>query len=308
MNQEETEKKIAELEAEMVRPDFWQDKSRAQKIIKELQDLKSGRDAGEGFGPYDDHSAVLTIFSGAGGDDAEDFSRILLEMYTRYVARAGFSVRLLHEHKNDHGGYRNVSLEISGNARVGAARAASGAYGTLKNESGVHRLVRISPFNAKKLRHTSFSLVEVVPVFEKTSPNAVEIPENELRVEFSRSSGPGGQNVNKRETAVRLVHIPTNLSAHSENERSQAQNKEKALQILKGKLFRALEEERVKKEQGMYVSKTTSIEWGNQIRSYVLHPYKMVKDHRTNVETSKADDVLSGEIDQFIEAERALEK
>lgn len=278
----------------MAASDFWNNPQQAQALIKELQDLKRKKD---GVGEYDDHDAIMTIFSGAGGDDSEDFSRILLTMYTKYAANKNWSIKLVHENQNDHGGYRNVTIEIGG----------KNVYGTLKHESGVHRLVRISPFSSKKLRHTSFSLVEVIPKFEiGASKNDLEIPESDLRVEFSRSSGPGGQNVNKRETAVRLVHIPTNLSASSDNERSQAQNKEKALQILKGKLYKALEEERVTKEKGMYISKTTSIEWGNQIRSYVMHPYKMVKDHRTDVETSNIDAVLEGDIDEFIEAERVL--
>jgi peptide chain release factor 2 len=151
-------------------------------------------------------------------------------------------------------------------------------------------------------------MVEVIPKFEKIKGGAddISIPEDELRVEFSRSSGPGGQNVNKRETAVRVVHIPTNLSAESQNERSQLQNKEKAISVLKGKIYKALEEDRVSKEKGMYISKTTQIEWGNQIRSYVLHPYKMVKDHRTNVETSNVDSVLAGNLDEFIEAEKNI--
>lgn len=291
--------RIAELEAAMVAPDFWNNPQQAQALIKELQDLKRKKD---GVGEYDHLDAIMTIFSGAGGDDSEDFSRILLSMYMKYIARKGWSASLVHENQNDHGGYRNVTIEIRG----------TDVYGTLKNESGVHRLVRISPFNAKKLRHTSFSLVEVIPKFEiggragGATAHDLEIPDTDLRVEFSRSSGPGGQNVNKRETAVRLVHIPTNLSASSDNERSQAQNKEKALQILKGKLFKALEEERVTKEKGMYVSKTTSIEWGNQIRSYVMHPYKLVKDHRTDVETSNIDGVLEGDLNEFIAAERVL--
>lgn len=287
----EIDKKIEDIESLMSNPNFWEDKHRAQTLIKELQDLKQQK---EGGGPYDKNDAIMTIFSGAGGDDAEDFSRMLLSMYLKYFSKQGWGVKVLHENQNDHGGYRNVTVEISG----------KNIYRTLKNESGVHRLVRVSPFNAKKLRHTSFSLVEVIPKFEKVTE--IDIPEGELKVEFSRSSGPGGQNVNKRETSVRVVHIPTNISAHSENERSQAQNKEKAIQILKGKLYLALEEERVKKEQGMYISKTTSIEWGNQIRSYVLHPYKMVKDHRTDAETSNVDEVLAGNIEIFIEAEKNL--
>ncbi len=287
----EIDKKIAEHEAAMTDPNFWADKNQAQRIIKELGDLKAVK---EGQGRYDRGDAIMTIFSGAGGDDAEDFSSILLSMYLKFASKNGWRITVLHENKNDHGGYRNVTIEIEG----------KNVYGTLKKESGVHRLVRISPFNAKKMRHTSFSLVEVIPKFEKVTD--LEIPETELRVEFSRSSGPGGQNVNKRETAVRVVHIPTNISVHADGERSQAQNREKAMQILRGKIFKALEDERVKKEGEMYISKTTSIEWGNQIRSYVFHPYKMVKDHRTDAETSNVDAVLGGDIDLFIEAEKGL--
>lgn len=275
----------------MQAPDFWNDKDSAQGAIKELQNLK---DELEGVGKYDKGDAVVTIFSGAGGDDAEDFSNILLQMYLKYFDKKGWSYSVIHKNENDHGGYRNITLEVSG----------KGVYGTLKNESGVHRLVRISPFNAKKLRHTSFSMVEVIPKFEKLGE--FSIPEDDLRVEYSRSSGPGGQNVNKRETAVRVVHIPTNLAVHVETERSQAQNKERALAMLEAKLYKMMDEERKAKERGMYVSKTTSIEWGNQIRSYVLHPYKMIKDHRTEVEVRDVDKVLDGNLDEFIEAERGL--
>lgn len=290
------ESELAQLEAEMLSADFWSDKNKAQAVIKRIQDVKTEI---EGVGRYDAGHAVMTIFSGAGGDDAEDFSAMLLSMYLKFCERKNYGVTVLHTNDNDHGGYRNVTVEISGR----------GVYGTLKNESGVHRLVRISPFNAKSLRHTSFSMVEVIPKFEKTTAKdfGSDIPETDIRVELSRSSGPGGQNVNKRETAVRVVHIPTNLSAQSDNERSQGQNKEKALEILYGKIYKALEEERVSKEKGMYISKTTQIEWGNQIRSYVLHPYKMVKDHRTGVETSQVDKVLlEGELDEFIDAEKNL--
>jgi peptide chain release factor 2 len=170
----------------------------------------------------------------------------------------------------------------------------------MKNESGVHRLVRTSPFNAKGLRHTSFALVEFIPKFEKINFNDILIPEEELKIEYSRAGGPGGQNVNKRETAVRIVHLPTNISAHSDGQRSQAQNKDKAMQILKGKIYSWREIEKKKKEQGLYVSKTMEIEWGNQIRSYVLHPYKMVKDHRSGVETAQVNEVLDGDIEKFL--------
>lgn len=283
--------KIKELETRMQSPDFWQDKAKAQAVIKELNELKQEN---SGKGKYDKGDAIMTILSGAGGDDAEDFSRILLDMYCKYFEDKRWSYSVIHKNENDHGGYRNITIEIKGNS----------AYGTLKNESGVHRLVRVSPFSSKSLRHTSFSLVEVIPKFEKTGE--IIIPENELKIEFSKSSGPGGQNVNKRETAVRVVHLPTNLSVHASGERSQAQNREKALEILKGKIYRLREEERKKKEQGLYVSKTMEIEWGNQIRSYVFHPYKMIKDHRTDVEVRDIDKVLEGNLDEFIEAEKDL--
>lgn len=294
LSKEEITAKITELEAHMSEVDFWSDKTHAQAVIKEIAELKEKL---AGAGKYDKGNAVMTIFSGAGGDDAEDFSGILLRMYLKFFEKHGFDWKVLHENKNDHGGYRNITLEVHG----------KGAYGTLKNESGVHRLVRISPFNAKKLRHTSFSMVEIIPDFKAHGDDEVVIPDKDLKLEFSRSSGPGGQNVNKRETAVRVVHIPTGIAVHVETERSQEQNRDRALQILKGKLFKVREDERKSAESGMYISKTTDIEWGNQIRSYVLHPYKMVKDHRTGVETSKVDDVLEeGELDAFIEAEREL--
>jgi peptide chain release factor 2 len=291
MDKESLDQQIENLENQMTDSHFWDDKVRAQAIIKEIQELK---DKKEGAGKYDKGSAVMSILSGAGGDDAEDFSNMLFEMYRKYFNKKGWSVSLIHENQNDHGGYRNLTIEIDGN----------NVYGTLKNESGVHRLVRISPFNAKKLRHTSFSLVEVIPKFEKQEE--IDLKPDDIRVELSKAGGPGGQNVNKRETAVRIVHIPTNLSVHVTSERSQAQNKEKALQILKGKIFKRQEEERLAKEKGMQISSTTSIEWGNQIRSYVEHPYKMVKDHRTNVESHNIEAVLNGELDEFIEAEKGL--
>lgn len=284
--------KIEEIEGEMRLSDFWSDKEKAQAKIRELNELKNAK---QGLGKYDNLNAIITIFSGAGGDDAEDFSAILFEMYRKYIDAKNWQTYILHKNENEHRGFRNITFEVIG----------KGSYGVLKNESGVHRLVRISPFNAKKLRHTSFSMVEVTPKLE----NIVDfkIPEEEIEIQFARSSGPGGQNVNKRETAVRIMHKETGISVHVESERSQAQNKEKALELLKGKLFKKREDDRRKEEKGLSISKTVSIEWGSQIRSYVLHPYKMVKDHRTEVEIRDVDKVLNGNIQEFIDAEKNLE-
>lgn len=289
---EEKQKRIEEIEHLMGQNDFWSDKNKAQMMIRELQDLKLSL---EGGSAYDRGDAVITIYAGAGGDDSEDFAAMLANMYQKFSNRSNFSINLLHEHKNEKGGYRNITFEIKG----------KNVYGTLKNESGVHRLVRISPFNAKSLRHTSFAMVEVIPKFDKAMN--IEIPEVDFKVEFTRGGGPGGQNVNKRETAVRVIHLPSKLSVVIATERSQGQNREKAMELIKGKLYAIMEKERIAKEKGMQISVTTEAEWGSQIRSYVLHPYKMVKDHRTNIETSNVEAVLEeGELDEFIEAEKGL--
>jgi peptide chain release factor 2 len=294
---DEIKRQIEQLEQEMQLPGFWDDKRGAQEVLGQYNQLKADL-AGEG--KYDGGNAIITIFSGAGGDDAEDFSRMLFEMYLKYCQKVGFETSLIHENQNDHGGFRNLTFRVQGKTHsTGSGR---GAYGTLKSESGVHRLVRVSPFNAKKLRHTSFSLVEVIPEFKKEEEMVIS-PED-LKIEFARSSGPGGQNVNKRETAVRIVHIPTGISVHADSERTQERNRDQALNILRGKLYKRREEEREAKEKGMYISKTAEIEWGNQIRSYVLHPYKMVKDHRTEVETADVEGVLEGNIDLFLETKK----
>lgn len=259
----------------------------------------------EGFhvflsGKYDKRKAVLQVFAGAGGQDSQDWATMLLRMYERYGNQKGLETEVLEQSFGEGGGpegrigTKQVSLEIRGRY----------AYGFLKREKGVHRLVRISPFSAKALRHTSFALVEVLPdISEKEAE--IKIKPEEIRLETFRSSGPGGQNVNRRESAVRIIHLLTGITVSCQVERSQAQNREKAMKVLIAKLYQlkeAEQEKELKEIKGDFIPAS----WGNQIRSYVLHPYKMVKDLRTDVETSDADGVLDGNLEKFIEAEIKL--
>jgi peptide chain release factor 2 len=322
------------LEKEAEKQDFWNDKERAKNVSQELSDLKetidsieeikkSIKDVGElkeildsdGLynevekiegkikekeketffsGKYDKGNAMLSIYSGAGGQDAQDWAAMLLRMYQRYCESKGFKAEMLDESLGDVGaegrkGIKSVSVSVSGKY----------AYGLLKKETGVHRLVRISPFSAQKLRHTSFALVEVLPEIEE---GEIEIKPDDLRIDFYRSSGPGGQYVNKRDSAVRITHIPSNIVVTCQSERLQGKNKERAMKMLLSKLY-LYNLEKQEKEMSDIKGEKISVSWGNQIRSYVLHPYKLVKDLRTEVESTQPDKVLDGGLEDFIEAE-----
>ncbi len=262
------------------------------KALVEKQEFKtflSGR--------YDKNNAILEIYSGAGGLDSQDWATMLLRMYEKYCASKGFKAIVLHQAYGQAGGpegrigTKSVTMEITG----------SHAYGFLRKESGVHRLVRISPFNAQKLRQTSFALVNILPEI-KGKDVEIEIKPEDLKIDTFRASGPGGQYVNKTESAIRITHIPTGIVVASQTERLQGKNKDSAMKILYAKLYQ-LQEEMHKKKMKEIKGDLVSASWGNQIRSYVLHPYKMVKDLRTQYETSDTEGVLNGDLEKFIEAE-----
>lgn len=261
-------------------------------------------------GKYDRENAILSIYSGAGGQDAQDWATMLLRMYERYCAFKGYKANLLHQSFGEAGGpegrigTKSAILEIRGKF----------AYGFLRKENGVHRLVRISPFSAKQLRHTSFALVEVLPELE--TEKEIKIRPQDLRIDFYRASGPGGQYVNKRESAVRLTHLPTGIVVSCQSERLQGLNRQSAMKILTAKLYQFKEAGEKEKLREIKAAEwraspggrgeKISASWGNQIRSYVLHPYKMVKDLRTKIESSDPERVLDGNLDKFIEEEIKL--
>lgn len=328
--------KIAELEFEIGAPGFWDDPDAAQKVMQELTGLKDavaeqqdlatrysdlstlwqlGMDEGEESvyseiresldgawkdvermeltlmlsGEYDASNAILTLHAGAGGTEAQDWAQMLLRMYVRWAEKKGFSIQTLDLQPGDEAGVKGATLMISGR----------NAYGYLRSEKGVHRLVRISPFDSNARRHTSFAAIDIMPEVDDT----VEIVINpaDLRVDTYRASGAGGQHINKTDSAVRMTHIPTNVVVQCQSERSQIQNREQCMRLLRAKLFE-LERQKQADKLTEIGGEYQAIEWGSQIRSYVFHPYNMVKDHRTSHETGNVQAVMDGELDGFIEA------
>lgn len=321
------------LESESRNEDFWQDRENAQKVQQKINTLKqlinpwhkmegeigdlieiitsSGendpllkdiekdllaiqaelekREIDTYFsGNYDSNNAILSVYAGAGGVDAQDWAEMLMSMFLKYGVQKNLETKIINLSTGQEAGIKSASIEFTGNH----------AYGLLKSESGVHRLVRISPYDADKARHTSFALVEVIPEIDDVD---IEIPESELKIDTYRASGHGGQSVNTTDSAVRITHTPTGTVVTCQNERSQLQNKEQAMKILRSRLAVIRESER-EAELKIIKGDNLSAEWGSQIRSYVLHPYQMVKDHRTNTETSDTKGVLEGNLDLFVNA------
>ena len=241
-------------------------------------------------GPYDSYNAVLSLHAGAGGTEAQDWVSLLYRMYTRYCEKMGYSVKVIDYLDGEEAGIKSVTFEVDGD----------NAYGYLKAEKGVHRLVRISPFDSSGRRHTSFASLDVTPIFDDDT-NDVEIDMDDLRIDTYRSGGAGGQNVNKVSSAIRITHLPTGIVVQCQNERSQLQNKEMAMRILKGKLMELAEQERMA-QMNEIKGEMKRIEWGSQIRSYVFQPYTLVKDHRTGEENGNIQAVMDGDIENFINA------
>ncbi len=323
-------KKMGQLEIEMNEGTFWNDRNRAQAVTQDYQAIKQEVDKWGALeqgvkdlmelsndpalapdldqqitelekqftdyefflllnGPYDVNNAIVAIHAGSGGTEAQDWSEMLLRMLLRFSEKQGWKTRIIDESRGAEAGYKSVTFEVIGRY----------AFGYLKSEHGVHRLVRISPFDAEKMRHTSFALVEVLP--EVDDSVEVTIKAEDLRIDTFMSGGKGGQSVNTTYSAVRIVHIPTGITVQCQNERSQAQNKDMAMKILKAKLHRLAEEQRAKERQELR-GEYKSAEWGNQIRSYVLHPYHMVNDHRTEYKATDPENVLEGELLPLAEA------
>ncbi|MBA3757605.1 peptide chain release factor 2 [Candidatus Saccharibacteria bacterium] len=275
---------LVELDDDSVQEELTRQMEKIEKKFKELKKESSYR------GPYDDHDIILSIYAGAGGTDAQDWAQMLLRMYTRWAEAKRLKIETIDQNQGDEAGIKSATLEISGGSLL---------YGKLVGENGVHRLVRLSPFNADNLRQTSFAKVEILPLISK--PSDLVIDDKELKIDVYRAGGHGGQSVNTTDSAVRVTHLPTGISVAIQNERSQVQNKETALSILRSRLVTLQLEQHVQSLKELK-GPNKSAEWGNQIRSYVLHPYKQVKDLRTEHETSEVDKVLDGNLDQFIDA------